>query len=208
MTIKWLGHACFLLKTSNGTRIITDPYDPSVGYGTLDERADIVTMSHSHHDHNYIAGVSGYGCAVSSEGSFAFKDVTIETLNSFHDDARGAKRGLNLITRITGDGLSVVHLGDLGHEPDAKQLEFIKNVDVLLIPVGGFYTIDTAQALKIVSAAKPRSVIPMHYSNARCAFPISTVDEFARALNAKYSESDEVEIASLRGAVVLPLPKR
>ena len=192
MKLQWMGHACFKLTTQGGTRIVVDPYDASVGYGKLQTDADVVITSHKHHDHCCPDAVKGCRKLIDEAGEYEFDDVKIETVLSFHDDAGCSKRGLNLLSRITADGQTVVHLGDLGHVPDKEQLSFISNADVLLLPVGGFYTIDTSTALKVMKAAKPVACVPMHYKNECCGFPISTVDEFARAANAEAQDGAKV----------------
>ena len=196
MKIKWLGHACFKFTCSNGTTVITDPFDPSVGYGELNESADILTVSHEHHDHCNIRAVKGVKLTVDRAGDFEFGGVNITAIPSFHDDCRGAKRGGNLLVKIQADGQTVVHLGDLGHMPDDAQLEFIKNADALLIPIGGFYTIDTPSALEILRLATPRHAVAMHFSNFFCRFPISSEEEFANATGAKMIKG-EADVASL-----------
>ena len=201
MKLEWLGHACFRLTAGQGKTIVTDPYDPSVGYGELNTRADIVTMSHQHHDHNCLDGVHACERAFGEVCDETLDGLRIRSVESFHDDANGARRGRNLIFRFEADGQAVVHLGDLGHMPDARQLEFIQGADALLIPIGGFFTIDTPAALKIVSLAKPRAAVAMHFRNAFCGFPISTAEEFAKALDAKPLKG-ETEISSLKGAYV------
>ena len=201
MKLEWLGHACFRITTGQGLTVVTDPYDESVGYGRLNVQADIVTMSHQHHDHNCLEGVHGFQRTFDDPYDEDLGSLRIRAIESFHDGENGLKRGKNLIFRFEADGQSAVHLGDLGHMPDKAQLDFISSADVLLVPVGGFYTIDTPAALKIVSLSAPKAAVAMHFRNACCAFPISTAEEFAHALNAK-SMSGEKEIGELRGAYV------
>lgn len=196
MKIKWLGHACFKLTCAGGESILTDPFDPSVGYGELNETADIVTVSHAHHDHCFTSSVSGVKLTVDRAGQFEFGGVKISAIPSFHDDCGGTKRGSNLLVKIQADGQTVVHLGDLGHMPDETQLDFIRNADALLIPIGGFYTIDTPTALTIISLAKPRRAVAMHFSNGFCRFPISSADEFIKATGAETIKG-EADIAQL-----------
>ena len=203
MKLKWLGHACFKLTTEQGTQIVIDPYDDSVGYGTLKTTADILVMSHMHHDHSNEHAVKGYKTAIAEPGNSVFEDVQILTELSFHDDCNGLKRGKNLLTRIIADGQSIIHLGDLGHEPDNDQLAFIADADVLLIPIGGFYTINTQTALKIIENANPKAVVPMHYKTADNQFPISTAEEFIAKTNAEILKTAESKVGALRGSVVM-----
>ena len=126
---------------------------------------------------------------------------------SYHDASGGRSRGKNLLTRIEADGESIVHLGDLGHEPYDEQYDFISNVDCLLIPVGGYFTIDTRTAIRILEMARPKAVVPMHYKCEGNNYPISTVDEFAVKTHAVKLAHNPEDISELRGAVILPLVK-
>ena len=203
MKLKWMGHACFKLTTDAGTRIVIDPYDENTGYGTLTTTADLLITSHGHHDHCNVQSVKGYEKRIDAEGCYEFRDVKVETLKSYHDALEGAKRGTNLLIRIEADGQSVVHLGDLGHEPDAAQLAFISGADVLLIPIGGFFTIDTDQAIRIIEKAAPKAIVPMHFKTARNEYPISTSQEFSERMKPTALEQNEVEVAKLKGPTIL-----
>ena len=184
MEIKWLGHAAFLITTSDGTRILTDPYEAGsygggLGYGEIDLEAEIVTISHDHHeDHNCTKGVRGDFVVVKGAGTEEVRGVKVRGIASFHDKSGGSERGKNTIFCIEADGIVVCHLGDLGHHLTASQVSEIGHVDILLSPVGGTYTIDAGEAREIVDALKPSVVIPMHYKTEKCAFPIAPVEEF------------------------------
>ena len=208
MKIQWLGHACFKLTTKNGTGIVIDPYDDKTGYGELSVRSDVLIVSHSHHDHANLSSVSGVKMLANHEGEYSFKDVRVLQIGSYHDKVQGAKRGKNLLTRVEADGQCAVHLGDLGHEPDEKQLEFISNADVMMIPVGGFYTIDTQTAIDILMRTKPTAAIPMHYKTADNEYPIAMVDEFAEKTHAQILNKNTMEIADLHGSVVMEWKNR
>ena len=178
MKIKWLGHASFLITSDSGVKIITDPYAPDdrLHYGEINESADIVTMSHDHFDHGNIAAVKGNPQGV--KGDAEVKGIRFRGVATFHDNAGGKERGKNTIFCFEVDGVKVCHLGDLGHELTAEQAAAIGAVDVLITPVGGFYTIDATVASKVAEQLKPRVVIPMHFKNERCDFPIAGVDDF------------------------------
>jgi L-ascorbate metabolism protein UlaG (beta-lactamase superfamily) len=180
MKIKWLGHAAFLITSDAGIRIITDPYaqQENLRYGEIKEPADIVTISHDHADHGNIAAVQGNPAVV--RGTTEVKGINFKGIPAYHDEVRGGKRGTNTIFCFEVDGIKVCHLGDLGHELSAEQVAEIGKVDVLLVPVGGFYTIDAAAASRVCDQLKPRVVIPMHFKTDKCAFPISGVEEFLR----------------------------
>ncbi len=185
MKIKYLGHASFLITTDQGTRIIFDPYESgayggAIGYGKIEEEADIVVTSHDHGDHNYTQDIRGAFTLINTAGTHAVKEVRLKELPTFHDTSQGKERGNNLISVLQADGLTLVHLGDLGHELDDQTLAKIGKVDVLLLPVGGFFTIDAAAAGKVMQALSPQVTIPMHYKTEKCAFPIAPVDEFLK----------------------------
>ena len=178
MNIRWLGHACFSLVTERGTRILMDPYDASVGYPVIPQEAEIVTISHQHHDHNNRDMLTNNPIVLESTGSHTVEGIAIEALHSFHDAERGAKRGDNLIFTFLADGLRVCHLGDLGHMPDDALLRRIGAVDVLMLPVGGVFTVDAAQACALVQRMRPRVVLPMHYKTDALAFSLASVADF------------------------------
>ncbi|MGB2799072.1 MAG: MBL fold metallo-hydrolase [Dehalococcoidia bacterium] len=197
MKVKWLGHASFLITSEEGTRIITDPYATGMGisYGEIKEAADIVMVSHEHGDHNNAAAVSGSPQLVKGAGVQEAKGIQFKGIASFHDDAEGSQRGPNTIFCFTVDDVKLCHLGDLGHHLSEQQIADIGDVDVLLIPVGGFFTIDAAVATDTTEKLKPRVVIPMHYSTDKCAYPISGVEDFLKGkVNVKKMAASEVEL--------------
>ena len=182
MKIKWLGHASFLITSDTGTRIITDPYTVGMGisYGEIKESADIVLVSHGHGDHNNVAAVKGNPEVVKEAVSKTVKGIAIKGVATHHDASGGSQRGPNVIFCFTVDGMRLCHLGDLGHPLTDAQAAEIGAVDILLIPVGGFFTIDAAMATKVSDKLKPKVVIPMHYKTAKCGYPIGTVDDFLK----------------------------
>ena len=197
MIITYLGHAAFLILTQNGTRLITDPYNAaqygdSFRYKAIEEIADIVTVSHDHNDHNF-HGIKGDPQYIEELGHWDIDSVVIDGYASFHDDCQGKQRGENRIFAIHADGLSLVHLGDLGHPLSPEQVQKIGAVDILMIPVGGTYTIDAATARDIVAMVNPKIVIPMHYLTDRCSFPIQPVDDFIKDVSPqKFSEGVKI----------------
>lgn len=194
MNIKWLGHSCFKLTAEKGTVIVTDPFDESVGYPMPNVKADIVTSSHSHFDHNYFKAVKGNFDIVDTVGEHNIKGINIKGVNTFHDDEHGAKRGKNIVFVFDIDGIRVCHMGDLGHVLTEKQVEEIGPVDVLLIPVGGYYTIDAKQAVEVMNQLKPKITIPMHYKTEFINFPIDTVDNFLDMTGGKKILSPEMDV--------------
>lgn len=168
LKLKMLGHACFLLDDGDA-RLVIDPYDDATGYPPLRVSADMLLMSHGHHDHNFAEGVTLSG----KPEPFSYK-----TVDTFHDDAGGAQRGPNKVFIVQAGGFSVCHLGDLGHIPSQAQYAAIGKVDILLVPVGGHYTIDAKQAAAVVREINPDVVIPMHYCIEGHTRPITSVDPF------------------------------
>ncbi len=204
MKLEWLGHACFAITTSAGTVIVTDPYDETVGYDLPDILADAVTISHKHHDHDCLSALKGHQKVFDCVCDTRYKDIHISSIQSYHDDAKGIKRGGNLIFSIESDNERIVHLGDLGHMPDTKQFAFIQKADVLLIPVGGYYTIDTDMALRIIEISKPNAAVAMHFKNRYCAFPISTAERFTEKARAK-TLSGTIAVSDMSGAYVFEI---
>ncbi len=182
MKVKWLGHACFMITSDAGTKIITDPYvtGGNLSYGEIKETADIVTVSHDHADHNNADAVRGNPEVVRGAVTRKIKGIEFNGIPTYHDDAGGKLRGSNTVFCFEVDGVRVCHLADLGHQLSDKQVAELGRVDILLIPVGGFYTIDAKVAGQICDKLKPKVIIPMHYKTGKCAFPIAGVDEFLR----------------------------
>lgn len=178
MKLEWIGHACFRMTALDGTTVVTDPYDKTVGIDMLPLEADLITMSHEHHDHNEESMIVGSPVILHGPEMGAVSGVTTRAIRSYHDDAQGALRGANFIRLFTIDGLKIVHMGDQGCMPDEDDFEAIADADVMLIPCGGTYTVDAAGAKAIVERAKPRCVVPMHVKTKRVGYPIAPVDAF------------------------------
>ena len=185
MRIEWIGHACFRLTAQDGTVVITDPYDESVGIDMLPLKADLITMSHEHHDHNETCMIVGEPVIARGPQLAAAGSVTARAVNSWHDDAQGKLRGFNTVRIFSIDGLKVVHMGDQGCVPDEDVLEAIEHADVMMIPVGGTYTVDALGAKAIIGKANPRCVIPMHVKTKRCPYPIQKADAFLELMGAQ-----------------------
>ena len=157
MKITWLGHSSFLLEESTGTKIVTDPYHSYVGYEMPDVEADIVTVSHAHNDHCCVSKVSGDPTVLNRAGAYEIGGVHILASRSYHDDKKGSLRGDNLIFKYRMDGVDVCHMGDIGEECNAILVESIMPVNILMIPVGGNYTIDAKEAKEYVSRSSPKA---------------------------------------------------
>ena len=185
MKLEWIGHACFRLTAEDGTVVITDPYDESVGIEMLPLEADLITMSHEHHDHNETRMLVGRPRIARGTQEAAVGSVTARAVGSYHDDEKGLRRGPNAIRICEIDGLKVVHMGDQGCMPDENVLAAIADADVMMIPAGGTYTVDAQGAKAIVERAKPRCVIPMHVKTKHCPYPIAEVAPFLAAMGAE-----------------------
>ena len=196
MKIKWLGHACFLITSRDGLRVITDPYavGGGINYSPIKETADIVAVSHDHGDHSNIYTVEGKPEVVKGSGTKTAKGIQFKGIASFHDTSQGTQRGINTVFCFPIDNIKLCHLGDLGHVLDLEQVNEIGTVDILFTPVGGFFTIDASVASQVCDQLKPKVVIPMHFKTPKCAYPIAGVEDFLegkeRVIRVGDSEAD------------------
>ena len=184
MKIKWYGHAAFMITSDQGVRIITDPYESgafggALSYRKIPDEADVVTVSHDHADH-YTSPLKGKPQIINKEGKFTEKGIEFLGIHTFHDPSKGKERGKNLLFCFTIDGIKVCHCGDLGHRLSKDELRQIGKVDLILIPVGGFYTLEPPDAIKVCQDINPGLIIPMHYKTEKCNFPIVGVEEFLK----------------------------
>jgi L-ascorbate metabolism protein UlaG (beta-lactamase superfamily) len=199
MKIKWNGHASFTITASDETVIVTDPYDPSgfggvLKYDPVRDRADAVLVSHDHADHNYVQGLPGSPVVLRSSGRV--RGIQVRGIDTYHDESGGAERGPNVVFAFAVDGINICFMGDLGHQLSAEQIEAIGSVDVLLIPVGGTYTVDAEGAAKVATSLKARLVIPMHFKTDKCDLPITEVEPFlSKMTNVKKLGESEIEIS-------------
>lgn len=203
MDITYLGHSCFKLKTTSAS-LITDPYSKSVGFTMSRVSADIVTVSHSHEDHNEISLVTPTSrrnrpFIIDAAGEYEVGGVSVFGIHTYHDNQEGAIRGENLVFSILMDDISVVHLGDLGHTLKQSQLSALGTADVLLCPVGGHYTIDTALVADLVSQFEPSILIPMHYKTPEhdqgVYGALKTVDEFLKEFGSQATMVDKLSVS-------------
>lgn len=199
MKIKWLGHSSFILEESTGTTIVTDPYDGDyVGIPYPQVSADIVTVSHNHNDHCNHAAVAGSPTVIDKVGYWEIKGVYVTAIESSHDAHDGNIRGENLIFRYRLDGVEVVHMGDIGEEITPNLGEAIGSTNVLLIPVGGNYTIDAEQAKEYIDFLMPDIVIPMHYKTPSCELDIDKIKSFLQLFDDEqivYVDGDTIQLA-------------
>jgi len=187
MKIKYFGHSCFSLAYENGTVLVTDPFDESVTFAPCDIACTGALVSHDHFDHNHIASLKGNFETLKEAGTYEIGGAKITAVPSFHDKEGGALRGRNLIFRVECEGVSLAHLGDLGHLPDETQLAALKDLDILMLPIGGTYTIDTPEAEALIAMAKPRHTIAMHFkTEAWPGINVSTNEAFAKDMKAAF----------------------
>jgi len=198
MQIIWHGQSCFQILASRGKNnqvsIVTDPFSPETGLKVPDLEADILLVSHQHSDHNNVKAVSASPGAspiflINGQGEYEAKNVFLEGIASFHDNCQGKERGENTIYTIEVEDLKICHLGDLGQkELTDEQLEKIGEVDILMIPVGGIYTISAREAPKILEQLEPKITIPMHYAIPKLKIKLEALDKFLKVFGIKNLE--------------------
>lgn len=183
MEIIWHGQASFKIKGKVAS-VIIDPFDPeAVGLKLpKDLTADSVLISHNHGDHNNHAAVSEEAIKITGPGEYEVKGVQIVGVSTYHDTQQGAERGKNTVYNLIIEGLKIVHLGDLGHKLTEDQVQEIGDTDILLIPVGGVYTIDAKVATEVVSQLEPRIIIPMHYALPGLKYELAPVEDFLKEM--------------------------
>jgi len=190
MQINWHGQSCFQITSSQGKNnqidIVIDPFSEEIGLRLPKLQADILLTTHDHYDHNNVKAVSGSPFIINGPGEYEIKNVFIEGIPSWHDDSQGKERGENTIYTIEAEELKLCHLGDLGQkELTEEQLERIGEVDILMIPVGGVFTISAKEALKVMSQIEPRITIPMHYQIPKLKVKLEGLDKFLKTLGLK-----------------------
>jgi len=183
MKLRYLGHSAFELELADGRKVVFDPYesgsyDGALGYGPIAGPHDIAVVSHGHPDHRFEGVISQAGTVVDEAGEIDVDGIRITSIPTFHDESQGSERGANLISIIEADGMRIAHLGDLGHPVTKADAPALEGIDVMIVPVGGYFTIGGAVAKAIVDEFSPKVVVPMHYKTDKCGFPIAPVDEF------------------------------
>ncbi len=202
MKIRFLGHAAFELTLQNGRRVIFDPYESgafegAVKYSPIQEEFDLALVSHDHADHVCQDVISECGKIYRQAGEFREGDISGTMIPTFHDESEGEERGTNLVTILNAEGMKLAHLGDLGHLPSRELYHQLRGVNILLIPVGGHFTIDDAAAAEIAGELNPNIVIPMHFKTGKVEFPLKPVDEFAgRMDNVDRTGQSEITVTS------------
>lgn len=194
MQITRLGHSCFKIQ-KNGTTIIIDPFDDGTGIKMPKISADVVLSTHNHHDHANFSAIRGNAFEIKTPGEYEIKDIFIYGIKSFHDESEGKERGENLIFLLEIEGVRLVHFGDFGQkELTQEQLRKLQGIDILLIPVGGIYTINAKVAAEIISAIEPAIVIPMHYKEPGIKINLEPLDKFKKEMGNKIEVMDKLKI--------------
>ncbi len=195
MEIKWFGHAFFLIINSRGIRIAMDPFDDTLGYKVPHIKAEVVTVSHNHFDHDNPRLVKGLHPVLKGPVERDIHKIHFRGLSTFHDNKKGKLRGENTIFIVETDGLRLAHLGDLGHILSPDIIGAIGDVDIVFVPVGGVYTIGPEEAKMVVEALRPRVTIPMHYFTSYIKLPLRPVDDFISLFkDVRYLDGDRIEI--------------
>lgn len=188
MDITWLGHSCFLIRGKDKS-IITDPCHPDLGYQLGEPEADILTVSHFHRGHCYVEGVANDPRQITSPGEYEIGGTFVTGIASFHDDKKGEIRGKNTIYVIEMDGITLCHLGDLGHHLDSRLIEEIGDIGILFLPVGEVSTISIDTTMEIIRQLEPPIIIPMHYKTEVFTGDLSPVNKFLDTMRIKDLEA-------------------
>jgi len=182
MTITWFGHSCFRIETKEGA-ILIDPFGKEIGLKPPRIKDNLVLVTHQHFDHNNIADVNPDAFIIDGPGEYEKQGISVRGVTSFHDKSGGKERGLNTIYVIKAEDMTVCHLGDLGQEKlDDNQIDNVGNVDILMVPIGGNYTIDYKEAMGVISQIEPKIVIPMHYKIKDLSVDIAGPEKFLKEI--------------------------
>lgn len=188
--LTWAGQSCFQISVSNGkdhsADVVIDPFDEKVGLKVPNFSADILLVTHDHPDHNSIKAIKGEPFLIQNPGEYEVKGVFVQGIDSFHDDSEGKERGKNTIYTIEAEDMRFCHLGDFGQKQlTDEQLEKIGEIDILMIPVGGTFTIDSSEAAKVIGQIEPKIVVPMHYGLPKLKYELDGVEKFLKAMGKK-----------------------
>jgi len=198
MNITWYGQSCFRIATQNQKKgrqpvnVVIDPYEETVGLKLPKIEADILLLTHGHHDHASTKPATKDTVVIDSPGEYELKDIFIQGIFSFHDKKEGKERGTNTIYTIETEEIKLCHLGDFGEgELTDQKLREMGEIDVLMVPVGGVYTIDAKEAAKVISQIEPRIVIPMHYKIPELKVELDDLSSFLKAMGEKKAKAEE-----------------
>lgn len=195
MTITWFGHSCFKIEAKEGS-VLIDPFGKEVGLRSPRIKDNLVLVTHDHFDHNNTADANPEAFIVDGPGEYEKQGISVRGIPSFHDKSGGTERGANTIYVIKADEVTVCHMGDFGQEKlEEHQVEEVGDVDILLIPVGGKYTIDYKEAINIIGQIEPKIVVPMHYKIKDLKVDIDGPEKFIKEIGLKPEKIDKLKIA-------------
>lgn len=202
MKITWHGQSCFklLVKSNNNEKItiLIDPFDKEIGINPPRGAADIVLITHNHHDHNNLKAVSNTPFVINGPGEYDVKGVAIKGVYSFHDDSKGSENGINTIYIIEAEDMKVCHLGDLGQKELAdEQLDKMGEIDILMVPVGGTWTLNSEGAVKVINQIEPSVAIPMHYKIDELNIKLDKVEDFLKEIGIQQETTEEFNVKKL-----------
>ncbi|HVZ11304.1 MAG TPA: MBL fold metallo-hydrolase [Candidatus Paceibacterota bacterium] len=196
MTITWFGQSCFRLEAKEGS-VLVDPFAKEIGLKPPKIKDDVVLVTHQHRDHNAIEDANPEAFIIQNPGEYEKQGIAIRGIASFHDDKEGAERGPNTIYLIKAEELTLCHLGDLGQKAlTDQQVEAIGDVDVLMIPVGGTYTLGAKEAAEVISQIEPKIIIPMHYKLPGLQSPIESADKFVKEIGLTPERTEKYKITN------------
>lgn len=194
MTISWFGQSCFRIEAKEGS-ILMDPFAKEIGLKPPRIKDDVITVSHQHFDHNNVADANPEAFIIQNPGEYEKQGIAIRGIASFHDDKSGAERGPNTIYVVKAEEMTLCHLGDLGHALSDAQVEAIGDVDILMIPVGGTYTIDAKKAAEVIGQIEPKIIIPMHYKVPGLEVSLDGPEKFVKEIGLTPEKVDKYKIA-------------
>jgi len=194
MTITWYGQSCFRLEAKEGS-ILIDPFSKEIGLKPPRIKDEIILVTHQHQDHNNIAEANPEAFIIQNPGEYENHGIAIRGIQSFHDNKEGAERGLNTVYILKAEEINICHLGDLGHVLTDRQIEDIGDVDILMIPVGGTYTIDAKTAVEVINQIEPKIIIPMHYKIAGLNDSLDGPEKFIKELGLTAEKVNKYKIS-------------
>ena len=194
MTISWFGQSCFRIEAKEGS-ILTDPFAKEIGLKQPRIKDDVITVSHQHFDHNNVGDANPEAFIIQNPGEYEKQGIAVRGIASFHDDKQGAERGPNTIYIYKAEDMTICHLGDLGHLLADAQVEAIGDIDVLMIPVGGTYTLDAKTAAAVIGQIEPKIIIPMHYKVPGLEVMLDGVEKFIKELGLDPEKTDKYKIS-------------
>lgn len=191
MVITWYGHSCFKIQSGDLT-IAIDPYSKEIGLTPPRFQASIVLVTHDHFDHNNASSLAGDPFIITGAGEYEVRGAYVQGIPTYHDAVEGKERGMNTVYMIAVEGIRIAHCGDFGEtELRSETLEKLGNVNILMIPVGGTYTIDARAAARVIKQVEPRFVIPMHYKIPGVKANLASVDQFLKEMGSSKTQPQD-----------------